>query len=108
MFPMTEVSRLLKSCATPPVSLPIASMFCDCSFPTSPPDDAMHQQSGQQQDHKRQPCADEKMIGVRLANGAQSVIDSLADGDDDRKVRNDGVAVDPLATVGCGVVDKRA
>ena len=28
-LPSTAVSRLLKSCATPPVSWPIASIFCD-------------------------------------------------------------------------------
>ena len=29
-FPMITVSRLLKSCATPPVMRPMASIFCDC------------------------------------------------------------------------------
>ena len=30
-LPRITVKRLLKSCATPPVSRPIASIFCDCS-----------------------------------------------------------------------------
>ena len=30
VVPVITVSMLLKSCATPPVSLPMASSFCDC------------------------------------------------------------------------------